>query len=65
VDGDGESGELVDPAPDWAGLGDPEPEVELADGELGVGDPEVAGDVTVNCSTAMGALKGAPPRVAG
>ena len=52
ANGDGEPGELGEPAPECAGLGD----VELADVELGVGDPEVAGDVTVNCSTAMGAL---------
>jgi hypothetical protein len=52
VDGDGEPGELEGPDPDGVGLGD----VELADGELGVGDPAVAGGVTVNCSMAMGAL---------
>jgi hypothetical protein len=55
VNGDGEPGELGDPAPDCAGLGDVELRVELADVELGVGDPEVARDVTVNCSMAMGA----------
>jgi hypothetical protein len=73
VDGDGEPEELADPAPGWVWLGDAEleaeladgePEVELADGELAVGDPEVAGDVTVNCSTAMGALMAALTRVA-
>ena len=43
--------ELGDPAPDCVVLGD----VELADAGLEVGDPEVVRDVTVNCSTAMGA----------
>lgn len=61
VVGDGEPEELADPAPDWVWLGDAEPEAELADDELAVGDPEVARAVTVNCSTAMGVL----PRVAG
>ena len=60
IAGEGEPVALADPAPDWVGLGDAEPEVELADDELAVGDPEVAGALTVNCSTAMGAL----PRVA-
>jgi hypothetical protein len=72
VDGDGEPEELADPAPDWVWLGDAELEAELADGELAdgeladdelaVGDTEVAGDVTVNCSTAMTALTGALTR---
>src|SRR5215470_6679815 len=61
----GEPGELTDPAPACAGLGDVEPAdaeptdpdcAVLGDAELVVGDPEVAGGVTVNCSTAMGAL---------
>jgi hypothetical protein len=47
--------ELGDPVPGCAVLGD----VELADVELGVGDPEVAGDVTVNCAMAMGVLPSA------
>ena len=53
--GDSEPAELGDP--DGVVLGD----AELADAELGVGDPEVAGDVTVNWAMAMGAL----PLVAG
>jgi hypothetical protein len=56
ADGEGEPGELGDPAPDCVGLGDVELGDELADAELEVGDPEVAGNVTVNCSMAMGAL---------
>jgi hypothetical protein len=47
--------ELEGPAPDRVWLGD----AELADVELGVGDPEAAGVVTVNCSMATGGL---PPR---
>ena len=57
--GDGEPGELGDPACTELGdveLGDAELRDELADAELGVDDPEVARDVTVNCSMAMGAL---------
>ena len=59
VGGEDEPAELGDP--DCAELGDVELRDELADAELEVGDPEVAGDVTVNCSMAMGAL----PLVAG
>jgi hypothetical protein len=70
VNGDGEPGELADPVAGRAVLGDVElgdpvagravpGDVELADVELGVGDLEIAGDVTVNCSTAMGVLPSA------
>jgi hypothetical protein len=50
--GDGAPGELGDDfVPACAGLGD----VELVGVELGVGEGELAGDVTVNGSTAMAA----------
>jgi hypothetical protein len=55
--GDGEPGELGDVVvPECAGLGDVELfGVELFGVELGVGDVELAGDVTANGSTAMAA----------
>jgi hypothetical protein len=70
VKGDGEPGELADPVVGCAvlgdveladvALGDPVPGCAvLGDVELGVGDPEVAGGVTVNCSMAMGVLPSA------
>jgi hypothetical protein len=73
--GDREPGELADPVDGCAELGvvelagveleDPVSgfavpgDVELAGVELGVGDAEAAGDVTVNCSTAIGVLPSA------
>lgn len=60
VNGDGEPDELGDPALDCVGLGDVELRVELADVELGVCEPEVAADVTLKRSMAMGALPPAP-----
>jgi hypothetical protein len=71
--GDGEPSELADPVDGCAGvvelagveLEDPVSgfavpgDVELDGVELGVGDAEAAGDVTVNCSTAIGVLPSA------
>jgi hypothetical protein len=74
VKGDGEPGVLAEPVAGGAVLGDvelrgelgdveladPMPvDVAVADVELGVGDAEVAGDVTVNCPTAIGVLPSA------